>query len=1593
MPYSTQVQGKIDSIDMATGSVFIKIPVRSKIGKMPLEFSLLAQSRAYIYLGGVGIDGWWCCSGPSLNFTYSGKIGLSGLIGTRIFWTVTQIAQCNGHNDFEFTNFFITDPLGATHSFGDSIDIDMWGCLAGSSSGIATDGSGYVLDATGGSPYNTYTVWDRAGNHGTVTGTKGVKITSFSDPDGSTITDTGSAITDTLGATFLSYAFGSSGTPDTYSWHDITPTTRSVSVSYTQKTLQTNFLCPGIVDIPAASTYLPTGISLPNGDSYTIAYEQTPGHSGNVTGRISQITFSSGGYVAFTYTGGNNGINCNNSVVPTLTRTLYDKTSNTTTIHTYINSAGTVTDYYPYAYGNSNNNQTVYKFSGEFAVQVSEYSGSTTLARQTTACFNRNFTNCSTATVVPPITQIDTYTQVGTTQPRLTENQYDSYGNVTQQLSYDWGAGTPPLATKLLSSTSVPRGSWNSTSQKCVPAVGNGIPCYTKTTDPAGNTTAATYFTYDANGHLLTKQELVTSPSTYLTTTYGYTNGVLTSITEPNSANTQFSNFVCNGVLPTTITYDPSTGLSKSLAWNCDGGVLTSTTDDNGKATNYGYIDSVSGVADPFWRVTSVTDPLANVTNTHYVAATSTTAATQESVLTFNSNNSTVDDLLTFDSLGRVHVSQQKQSPTSSNYDSVETDYDIMGRPYLVTVPYSNTAGATCPTPCPSTQTVYDVLNRPTSVTDGGGGSTTTQYLSNDVLTTVGPAPAAENMKSRQVQYDGLGRVTSVCEILATGGSSCGQSTTASGYKTSYGYSTPSAGGSQMVVTQGAQTRTYVYDALGRTTSVQTPEAGTVTEVYDSTSDLCGAGAWTSNGDLIKTVASGRCVEYRYDGLHRMTDSCSSVSGSYCKRVRYDALSKGIQSAPTGYVANNIVGRLMEAETDAGCGPPGCGLSTDEWFSYDPNGRVTDVWESTPHSGGYYHTTVAYWANGALQSLSGIPGYGSMSYGLDGEGRLATAQQGTTKVVCDSTCSASSSTTFTPGGQPNVVKIGGTSDNDTYTYDPNTGRISNFTFTVGSTPKSFAGGLTWNQNGMLRQLAITDGFNAGGTQTCTYGTSTVMGYDDLGRLLSANCGSIWSQSYSYDQYGNITKAGSISWACASCYNTNNQYNLTLSPSISYDLDGNLLNDTFFRYTWDVYGHVSSIAPTSGSTTCGSSGVTCLTYDANGNAVETNVAGVFSEILYSPVGKTAIMSGQTTSSARFPLPAGETLTETGSSGSNRYFWHKDWLGSVRFASTLGNRSSYFDRAYAPFGESYDNFGNTSGLDFTGDTQDIVAGLFDTPNREYHPTQGRWISPDPAGLGAVDITNPQSWNRYSYVLNNPLANIDPLGLCGGDFDCEDWGSWSLGGILTRSDLERLFDMGNGSGFNFSLSSRGGLPCDLDFIPCGGLPSPIGLNMPCQTDFGAPCTPADSDFLNGGGRGPLRVPLDLMSDYLSDLLYEFANTYLHRYGHRPNPCAYGPCIGVNRGLIQGVSAPPMAKEWTQSEINGGCMVAGIEGNNGTGGVPGDSNTAWNANGVVFSQQTQNGDRAMNPTSSNAVVYNIALAPGYWAEHTYKTCGGSGF
>jgi RHS repeat-associated protein len=296
--------------------------------------------------------------------------------------------------------------------------------------------------------------------------------------------------------------------------------------------------------------------------------------------------------------------------------------------------------------------------------------------------------------------------------------------------------------------------------------------------------------------------------------------------------------------------------------------------------------------------------------------------------------------------------------------------------------------------------------------------------------------------------------------------------------------------------------------------------------------------------------------------------------------------------------------------------------------------------------------------------------------------------------------------------------------------------MTQYKYNVGSS--TVTGNLTWNSNGTLKTLAITDPLNSGDTQTCNYA------YDDLARLSSANCGTPWSQTFTYDSFGNITKSGSISWQPG--YNAaNNHYTL---GGTGYDANGNLTADTFHTYTWDGnFGNPLSIDTNN------------LTYDALGRLTEVANGTTYTQFVYGPTGKLAVMKGQAVAKVFIALPAGAQAVYTGSNNLQGYR-HSDWLGSSRIKSST-TQTKQFDGAYAPFGESYADTGSYDHV-FTGQIPGVVSDLYDFLYREYHPKQGRWVSPDPAGLGAVDMSNPQTWNRYADVGNNPVTYIDPAGL---------------------------------------------------------------------------------------------------------------------------------------------------------------------------------------------------------------------------------------
>jgi RHS repeat-associated protein len=264
-------------------------------------------------------------------------------------------------------------------------------------------------------------------------------------------------------------------------------------------------------------------------------------------------------------------------------------------------------------------------------------------------------------------------------------------------------------------------------------------------------------------------------------------------------------------------------------------------------------------------------------------------------------------------------------------------------------------------------------------------------------------------------------------------------------------------------------------------------------------------------------------------------------------------------------------------------------------------------------------------------------------------------------------------------------------------------------------------------------------------------------YDALNRLTSgatqatsgADC---WGQavpSGGYDQYGNLSKIN-VSQCSAPALNLsvnagNNQFN---SGGFGYDLAGNMTGDGLYSYAWNGAGLLKSAA-----------GVT-YTYDGNGNRVEKS-SGVF---YWRGVDGNVLAETDTSGNPlnEYVFFAGGRIARVDASG-NVYYYFQDMLGSD-VAITNATGTLCYDADFYLFGGEKAPFTNTCAQNykFTDMERDGETGLDHTLFRQYSSQYGRWMSPDPAGLGAASLANPQSWNMYSYVTNNPTTFTDPLGL---------------------------------------------------------------------------------------------------------------------------------------------------------------------------------------------------------------------------------------
>jgi len=276
---------------------------------------------------------------------------------------------------------------------------------------------------------------------------------------------------------------------------------------------------------------------------------------------------------------------------------------------------------------------------------------------------------------------------------------------------------------------------------------------------------------------------------------------------------------------------------------------------------------------------------------------------------------------------------------------------------------------------------------------------------------------------------------------------------------------------------------------------------------------------------------------------------------------------------------------------------------------------------------------------------------------------------------------------------------------------------------------------------------------------------------------------------------NISLSQCSGTTLSAAVNANNQF----TTGFAYDAAGNMTNDGVHTYTYNGENEITT-----------ANGVT-YSYDGNRMRVKKSSGTLYWRATDGSVIAETDLSGN--DSNEYVLFGGRRIVRRDSSG-NVFYYQADQVGSTRAVVNSSGIVCY-DADFTPFGQE---IAHTNTCDphykFTGYHSDSETGMYYAFNRYYNPRIGRFMSPDPLGVASADYSNPQSMNRYAYVLNNPLMNIDPRGL-----DCvylnsigtyDDLGNGDAGSVDTSSDFG---DCSNNGGLWFNGSVD---PDNLDVDP---------------------------------------------------------------------------------------------------------------------------------------------------------------------------------
>ncbi|WP_445357450.1 RHS repeat-associated core domain-containing protein [Microbulbifer sp. ANSA002] len=818
-------------------------------------------------------------------------------------------------------------------------------------------------------------------------------------------------------------------------------------------------------------------------------------------------------------------------------------------------------------------------------------------------------------------------------------------------------------------------------------------------------------------------------------------------------------------------------------------GSITQVTDANLQSSSIQY--------DPFGREVSSTNADGVAFNTQYNFCFANCPVVDSIEVPYSVQTSsaiTPTSEYYYDQLGRL-VQQDVEDFFGNNVSRREYKYDPLGRLNMETAPFFAQGNAAVDGYKPTTNYEYDLRNRLDYIEKAGGGTMDIDY-------SVATGNSGKQVKVRVTEsvVGGSGNSTQVQEsyydlngdLARTIDDATGEAVTTD--YTYYGSGLPKTvlvnGGSRNIESS------FVFDYAGFRTSMTDANLGTVSSSYNAFGEL-----------QRQTDNKGQSITYLYDQLGRMLEQQDAQG---LAQWQYDAANAKGGLHSRSYTENGSQvffeeyiyrsdSKLDTIRTQLLAG--GASRNYQHQYGYDSYGRTNKVVYPNSVEAHYRYNARGYMqslssdaaGNNPLQTFDSINAWGQVEQESYGNGLITNR-----------------------------------------TYDPDTGRLQTIKTGGGQVQNNE---YRWRSNGTLQSrltynasqaLQKQEDFSYGGLNRLRHATMKVGGdrvlstqYDKLGNILAKTSSVSNDTQVSGYQYGEFGNAGPNAVSSVTING--------VSHSLHYDANG-----AIERYdaasgddkwiSWNARQLPTEIVLGSSQSDSTPTARDRFHYGPDGQRfyresswmedgqLKTEKAFIVGSYEEQIPADASILTIEKTALAGSVQHVAITDL-TGTSGEYQYL-HRDHLGSIEKITDEAGLE-ILNLAFNPDGSRRQGDwtgdlnqqqlqellavqGLTTKRGYTGHEHLDRTGLIHMNGRIYDPTLGRFLSPDPI---VQSPTYSQSWNRYSYVFNNPLSFTDPSGFSAKEKEDEtkpiDQGQTPEGGggsePQVESEVERTGEQG--------------------------------------------------------------------------------------------------------------------------------------------------------------------------------------------------------